>query len=149
MKRYLIFLLLSPELLLAQSTTGAIAGSVRDASDLAALCEALLSGRGEATGTAMAREVIVDLNGNTLDGLTPGMQSMLRALLRSRRENRKGDVVFQASVNTIATAIGHGRDTKAVALFVEPYLIQEGYVVVTHGGRTLTDKGITRALELS
>src|SRR6201991_2812447 len=29
-----------------------------DASDLAALCEALLSGRGEATGTAMAREVL-------------------------------------------------------------------------------------------
>src|SRR5215469_1216832 len=29
-----------------------------DASDLVALCEALLSGRGEATGTAMAREVL-------------------------------------------------------------------------------------------
>ena len=30
----------------------------RDASDLITLCEALLSGRGEATGTAMAREVL-------------------------------------------------------------------------------------------
>src|ERR1700730_17779188 len=30
----------------------------QDASDLVALCEALLSGRGEASGTAMAREVL-------------------------------------------------------------------------------------------
>src|SRR3979490_3278848 len=30
----------------------------QDASDLAELCEALLSGRGEASGTAMAREVL-------------------------------------------------------------------------------------------
>jgi Holliday junction DNA helicase RuvB len=97
----------------------------------------------------MAHEVIVELNGNTLDGLTQGMQGMLKTLLRSRRENQKGDVVYQASVNTIATAIGHGRDTKAVALFVEPFLIAEGYVVVTHGGRQLTDAGIKRAQELS
>ena len=33
-------------------------GDKQDASDLIALCEALLSGRGEASGTAMAREVL-------------------------------------------------------------------------------------------
>lgn len=97
---------------------------------------------------SVAREVIVDLNNNTLDGLTPDMKAMLRCLLRSRRENAKGDVVFQASVNTIATALGHSRDTKAVSLFVEPYLIAEGYVLVGHGGRQLTDRGIKRAREL-
>jgi Holliday junction resolvasome RuvABC ATP-dependent DNA helicase subunit len=97
----------------------------------------------------VADEVIQDLNGCTPDGLDPGMQAMLRCLLRSRRENAKGDVVYQASVNTIATALGHSRDTKAIALFVEPFLIAEGYVQVTHGGRTLTDRGIARAMELS
>src|SRR6195952_6062372 len=33
-------------------------GAKQDASDLIELCEALLSGRGEASGTAMAREVL-------------------------------------------------------------------------------------------
>lgn len=97
----------------------------------------------------VAVEVICDLNGTTLDGLTMDMQAMLRCLLRSRRENRKGDVTYQASVNTIATALGHSRDTKAVSLFVEPFLIAEGYVNVTHGGRQLTERGIARAQELS
>jgi Holliday junction DNA helicase RuvB len=96
-----------------------------------------------------AREVVIELNGNTPDGLTPDMQRMLKCLLKSRRENQKGNVVYQASVNTIATATGHGRDTKAIALFVEPYLIAEGLVTVTHGGRQLTDAGIKRAQELS
>jgi Holliday junction resolvasome RuvABC ATP-dependent DNA helicase subunit len=73
------------------------------------------------------------------------MRGMLRCLLRSKRENGKGEVVYQASVNTIATAIGHSRDTKAVQLFVEPYLMEQGYVVVTHGGRQLTAAGILRA----
>lgn len=99
---------------------------------------------------ALATEVIQDLNGCTWDGLTIDMQGMLRTLLRSRRESRGGKVVvYQASVNTIATALGHGRDTKAVALFVEPYLISEGLVCVTHGGRQLTEAGIARAKELS
>lgn len=98
---------------------------------------------------AAAREVVEDLNGCTADGLTRDMQAMLRTLLRSRRVSAKGDVIYQASVNSIATALGHSRDTKAVALFVEPYLIQEGYAVVTHGGRQLTDRGVTRAMELT
>jgi Holliday junction DNA helicase RuvB len=99
--------------------------------------------------TAAAMEVVCDLNATTLDGLTRDMQKMLVCLLRSRRESRDGRVVYQASVNTVATALGHGRDTKAIALYVEPYLIEEGYVVVTHGGRQLSDCGIVRALELS
>jgi Holliday junction resolvasome RuvABC ATP-dependent DNA helicase subunit len=32
-----------------------------------------------------------------------------------------------------------------VQLRVEPYLIQQGYVQVLHGGRALTDLGIGRA----
>jgi Holliday junction DNA helicase RuvB len=96
----------------------------------------------------LAREVIHDLNGCTWDGLTRDMQMMLTVLLRSRRESRDGHVVHQASVNTVATALGHGRDTKAIALFVEPFLIAEGLVCVTHGGRQLSEAGITRAREL-
>lgn len=98
----------------------------------------------------LADEVIYDLNGCTWDGLTIDMQKMLMTLLRSRRVSQGGKVVvYQASVNTIATALGHSRDTKAVSLFVEPYLIAEGLVLVTHGGRQLTDAGIARAKELS
>jgi Holliday junction resolvasome RuvABC ATP-dependent DNA helicase subunit len=51
-------------------------------------------------------------------------------------------------VNTIATAIGKSRDSKAIALRVEPYLIERGYVQVTHGGRRLTDEGVLRAIQL-
>jgi Holliday junction DNA helicase RuvB len=97
---------------------------------------------------AVAEEVIVELNGCTLDGLTTDMQGMLRCLLRSRRNNGKGEVVYQASVNTIATATGHSRDSKYVSLYVEPFLLQQGYVCVTHGGRQLTDRGVVRARAL-
>lgn len=96
----------------------------------------------------LAEEVIVSLNATTLDGLTLDMQRMLRFLLRSRRESRDRTVVYQASVNTIATALGKSRDTKAISLYVEPYLIERGYVQVTHGGRMLTPKGIERASRL-
>jgi Holliday junction DNA helicase RuvB len=60
----------------------------------------------------------------------------------------RDEVRYQASVNTIATAIGKSRDTKAVALRVEPYLIEQGFVQVAHGGRLLTDAGVLRAEEL-
>ena len=95
----------------------------------------------------LADEVIMDLNGCTWDGLTIDMQRMLLCLLNAKRESKSG-TTYQASVNTIATALGHSRDTKAVSLFVEPYLISEGFVLVGHGGRQLTDAGLTRALEL-
>lgn len=96
----------------------------------------------------IAREVVEVLNSTTADGLTLDMVRMLAFLLKSRRESRDGHVVYQASVNTIATALGKSRDTKVIALYVEPYLIERGYVQVTHGGRQLTDAGIQRAEEL-
>jgi Holliday junction DNA helicase RuvB len=96
----------------------------------------------------VAHEVIVDLNGCTLDGLTPDMQGMLRCLLNARQERQDRETIYKASVNTVATALGHSRDTKAVNLFVEPYLIAEGHVIVTQGGRQLTPLGIERAREL-
>lgn len=98
----------------------------------------------------LALEVLEDLNGTTPDGLTRDMAGMLTFLYeKGRTENRDGEVRYQASVNTIATAIGLSRDTKAVALRVEPYLIQRGFVQVGHGGRSLTDKGVQRARQLS
>ena len=85
----------------------------------------------------------------THDGLTVDMVNMLTFLLtRGRRETHQG-VRYQASVNTIATAIGLSRDTKGVSLHVEPWLIQQGYIQVAHGGRVLTDAGVCRAHELS
>lgn len=96
----------------------------------------------------LAREIVVELNNTTLDGLTVDMAGMLRFLLLSAR--KKGDgVVYQASVGNIATYIGKSRDTKAVQLYVEPELIRRGLVQVSHGGRMLTDAGIQRAKELS
>jgi Holliday junction resolvasome RuvABC ATP-dependent DNA helicase subunit len=85
----------------------------------------------------------------TEDGLTRDMQNTLTFLLtKGKRTKADGEVVYQASVNTIATAIGKSRDSKAIALRVEPYLIEQGYLQVGHGGRTLTDAGIERAGEL-
>ena len=52
-----------------------------DASELLELCEALLSGRGEATGTAMAREVLDRYH--DLD--TAGRLSFFAALARESR----------------------------------------------------------------
>lgn len=97
---------------------------------------------------ATAHEVLSDLNGVTDDGLTLDMQNMLIFLYtKSRRETAKG-VSYRASVNTIATGIGKSRDSKAIALRVEPYLIEKGYVQIGQG-RVLTDAGIERAKELT
>ena len=97
----------------------------------------------------LAFEVLADLNGVAEDGLTRDMQNMLTFLLtRARRETGDGVVTYQASVNTIATALGKSRDAKAIALRVEPYLIEMGYIQVGHGGRSLTEAGQLRALEL-
>jgi holliday junction DNA helicase RuvB len=129
--------------LLASATRGTprIANNyIRNAKVLAA---------GAVVNTEIAREVILVLNSTTLDGLTLDMQRMLTFLLKSKRETKAGEVSYKASVNTIATALGKSRDTKVIALFVEPYLIERGYVQVTPGGRQLTDAGIRRAKELS
>jgi Holliday junction DNA helicase RuvB len=99
--------------------------------------------------TAAVVEKVLRVNGVTPDGLTADMQAMLTFLLtKARRERGDGEVTHQASVSTIATAIGKSRDAKAVALRIEPYLIEKGYVQVGHGGRSLTDAGIARARQL-
>lgn len=95
----------------------------------------------------LAREVVEDLAGTTLDGLTDSMQIVLRYLLSCGRMS-KGEMVYSASVNNLATAAGHGRDTKAISLLVEPYLLQRGLIQVRPTGRTLTQAGITRARQL-
>jgi Holliday junction DNA helicase RuvB len=98
----------------------------------------------------LASVVLDDLMGVTPDGLTADMQSMLTFLLtRAKRTTGSGETRYQASVNSIATAIGKSRDMKAVQLRVEPWLIQCGYVQVLHGGRALTEAGIRRAIELN
>lgn len=103
---------------------------------------------GRPIGARLARQVVEDLNGTTLDGLTPSMQAVLRFLYRHcRRETRQG-VIYTASVNSLATAAGHSRDTKAISLLVEPYLLQRGYIEMRPSGRTLTPAGIERATRL-
>lgn len=97
---------------------------------------------------ALAREVIEDLAGTTLDGLDPSHQAMLRYLYRSGRRERKDGPVYQASAGALATAAGHGRDVKIV-YSKEAYLIERGLVTVQPGGRTLTPDGIQRAKELA
>ncbi len=98
----------------------------------------------------IAEHVLSDLNGVTQEGLTQEMQETLRFLFANcGRKTGDGEVRYQASVNSIATAIGLSRDTKAVQLRVEPFLIQRGLLQVGSGGRVLTDAGIERAKELA
>ncbi len=102
-----------------------------------------------AVGGDEAREVIVTLNHCTLDGLSLDMQRMLIFLYtKGKHTNSRGDTTYRASVNTIATAIGKSRDSKAIALRVEPFLIEQGYIQIGQG-RVLTDAGIERAKELT
>lgn len=98
---------------------------------------------------AVAHDVLLH-NGLTTDGLSRDMQGMLTFLyLRARRVRQMdGQVTYQASVQTIATAIGKSRDSKAINIRVEPYLIEQGYLQVTGGGRMLTDAGVDRARAL-
>lgn len=92
---------------------------------------------------------VLAVNNVTSDGLNADMQAMLTFLrTRAKRTRGNGEVVYQASVSSVATAIGKSRDVKAIQLRVEPYLIQQGYVQVVHGGRILTDAGIEKAEEL-
>jgi holliday junction DNA helicase RuvB len=109
---------------------------------------AILCPPGDRMTAAGARDVL-EINGIAHDGLTPDMQNTLTFLYtRARRVGGDGEVRYQASVNTIATAIGKSRDSKAVALRVEPYLIEKGFLQVSHAGRILTDAGVARAQEL-
>jgi Holliday junction resolvasome RuvABC ATP-dependent DNA helicase subunit len=95
-----------------------------------------------------ARQVVEDLCSTTLDGLTESMQIVLRFLYQHCRRETKDGPAYKASVNALATAAGHGRDTKAISLLVEPELIKRGLLSVTPGGRQLTDAGIERAKAL-
>lgn len=97
----------------------------------------------------LAEEVIEDLNRTSTDGLTKDMQAALVFLYEKCARQDKGGVThYQASLTSIATAIGKSRDVKSIQLRVEPYLIQQGYLQVGHGGRRLTDLGVARALAL-
>jgi Holliday junction resolvasome RuvABC ATP-dependent DNA helicase subunit len=100
---------------------------------------------------AIAEEVVRDLNSTTTDGLTLDMQRTLVFLYRrGKRQNKTTrEVTYQASVDTIATAIGKSRDSKAVKLRVEPYLIELGFLQVGGGGRFLTAAGVKRARKLA
>jgi holliday junction DNA helicase RuvB len=106
-----------------------------------------LVGPDNTISVAVADEVL-DVSGVTSDGLTADMQAMLTFLYTRAARKVKDETRYQASVGTIATAIGKSRDSKAVVLRVEPYLIERGFVQVGHGGRTLTDQGVERAREL-
>jgi Holliday junction resolvasome RuvABC ATP-dependent DNA helicase subunit len=64
------------------------------------------------------------------------------------RRKANGEVEYKAGVNSIATALGKSRDSRAISLFTEPYLIERGLVQVGHGGRALTLAGAERAAQL-
>jgi Holliday junction DNA helicase RuvB len=96
----------------------------------------------------VAREVLHEMNGVTEDGLTVDMQRMLVFLLTKGKHETPRGTTYHASVNTIATGIGKSRDSKAISLRVEPYLIEQGYIQIGQG-RILTDAGIERAKELA
>jgi Holliday junction DNA helicase RuvB len=98
---------------------------------------------------SLAVEIVTQLNSTTLDGLDLDMQRMLTFLLRSARRNARGEVVYQAGVNSIATALGKSRDSRAISLYTEPYLVEQGLIQVTHGGRALTQAGAERAMALN
>jgi Holliday junction DNA helicase RuvB len=99
-------------------------------------------------GTLVA-QLTLDHMQITADGLTRDMQEALRFLLtKARLETKDGEVKYQASVSSLATALGKSRDAKAIVLRVEPWLIKQGYVQVTPQGRRLTDRGIERARQL-
>src|ERR1700761_2376201 len=67
-----------------------------DASDLVELCEALLSGRGEATGTAMAREVLDRYHDLDDDGRVAFFEALGRDFGPDRARLAKAIEVWQA-----------------------------------------------------
>jgi Holliday junction DNA helicase RuvB len=97
----------------------------------------------------LAIEVIEELNRTTDDGLSLDMQRMLAFMYeKCKQQMADGRIVYKAGLGSIARGIGKSRDVKAVELRVEPYLIEQGYLQVGHGGRRLTDAGVTRAIEI-
>lgn len=108
---------------------------------------AMMGTTGRMMRAAGALEVL-DINGIAHDGLTADMQNTLIFLLTKAKRVGKDGVRYQAGISTIATAIGKSRDSKAIVLRVEPFLIERGFLQVAHGGRVLTDAGVVRAKEL-
>lgn len=138
------------EVVLSEDAVGVFAGACRgvprEINNLVKNAQTLF-GIGHRLNADDAREVL-DINGVTEDGLTADMQSMLTYMLSQGRVSN-GELRYTASVSSIATNIGKSRDSKAVVLRVEPYLIQRGFVQIAPGlGRILTDSGIARASEL-
>lgn len=102
----------------------------------------------DAIDDALVEMVLTDLNGVSADGLTIDQQRLLTWLLHNGQRTTKSGTTYQASVSTLATAIGKGRDTKSIVLRVEPWLLSCGLLQITSGGRALTDRGIQRARTL-
>jgi malonyl-CoA decarboxylase len=68
----------------------------QDASDLIELCEALLSGRGEASGTAMAREVLDRYHGLDAEGRRSFFEALVRDFGPDREEIAKAIEAWRA-----------------------------------------------------
>lgn len=89
---------------------------------------------------------VLNLSNVTEDGLTADMQALLIFMLEHCRQvTGDGEVVYRSGLQNLATGIGKSRDVKIIALRVEPYLIQQGYMQVSPSGRRLTVNGVTRA----
>lgn len=112
----------------------------------------LKNAAGLATGDTIDDDLVAlvlhDLNGVADDGLTVDQQNLLGWLLHNGKRTTSSGTTYQASVSTLATAIGKGRDTKSIVLRVEPWLLSSGYLQITSGGRALTDAGIERAEQI-
>jgi len=68
-----------------------------DADDLIELCEALLSGRGEASGTAMAREVLDHYQDLDADGQVAFFHALLRNFGPDRKKLEKAIEAWRAA----------------------------------------------------
>lgn len=103
----------------------------------------------DAIDEALVSLVLYELNSVTDDGLTIDQQRLLKYMLANCKQVRNGTTTHRASVSTLASAIGKGRDTKSVILRIEPWLLTSGYLSIESGvGRVLTNKGIARAAAL-
>lgn len=123
----------------ARLTPRVVNGYVRNASDLSVA---------NTIDREIVDTVLYELSGVTDDGLTQDQQRLLKFLLLNGKRVTKNGTTYQASVSTLATAIGKSRDTKALQLRVEPWLLASGLLQITSGGRALTPKGIARATSL-
>ena len=85
-------------------------------------------------GNKITREVATDAL-HRLDVDSKGLDEMDKKILLTIIEKYQGGPV---GLNTIAVAVAEESDT--IEEVYEPYLIQEGYLIRTPQGRTLTEK---------